>query len=129
MALKPPRPWPVSLALSILVGAALSIGGVMLMGIPGALLALPALILLSPFVSIPPNPFPQDSAWPFALMVSLFWGASVPVVWMATRAMGFSGAKRGLIVVLGVALAGVAIAALTYWFGVVPLLPEAAARQ
>jgi hypothetical protein len=99
------------------------------MGLPGALLAAPALWISGLFVDIPANPFPRDSAWPYALIVSLLWGLAVPPVWLATRAMGLRGIRRAAIVTLGVAAIGIAIATALYLTSVVALYPEAAARR
>ena len=125
MALKPPRPWWLSAILSVSAGTALSLGGIVLMGIPGALLASPALEISRIFVDIPENPFPRESAWPYVLIVSLLWGLAVPAMWMGTRAMELRGLRRGVVVTLGVVAIGIAIATALYLTSVVALYPEA----
>lgn len=122
--MRPRQPFWRAAALSAAAGAALSLIGLMLMGIPGALLAVPALWIVGLFVSLPQDPFPQQSAWPYVLFVSIFWGAAVPIAWLGTRAAGLGGARRGIAVVLAVVAIGVAIATAFYVVAVLPLDAE-----
>lgn len=111
------RPGGQALGLSIGAGAAVAaLGTAPLMGIPGALVLIPA----EPFIRMlatGDNLFPRDSAWPFALGLTWMLGALLPVAWMATRR--WRGAWRAAaFLALWTALATLGAVAL-YWWGIV----------
>lgn len=111
------RPWTEALGISILAGLAVAgLGTAPGMGIPGALVLLPA----EPFIAMlaeGPNLFPRDSAWPFALGLTWMLGALLPLAWMATRR--WSGAVRGLAFLLLWTALATAGAVAMYWWGIV----------
>jgi hypothetical protein len=114
------RPLWKSALFSFLAGAALAVfGNIPGMGLPGALLMVPAtpLILLLYGLS-PAQMFPQDSAWPFMILLTLAMGPLVPLCWLATRFWGFSGWRRAAWFAGGFLLAGTGLAVLLY--GLVP---------
>ena len=79
------RPWAEALVLSIGAGVLVAgLGTVPGMGIPGALVLIPA----TPFLAMlaeGDNLFPRDTAWPFALALTWMLGALLPLAWMLTR--------------------------------------------
>jgi hypothetical protein len=90
------------------------------LGLPGAVLAgaaLPAIGAIWPAA----EPFPADSAWPFAILLSLAWGGLVPPLWLATRAARLRGWRRALAVAAGMALGGVLLAVALYAVTVAPV--------
>jgi hypothetical protein len=119
---RPLRPWWQAALVSVLAGAALSILGVIPgMGLPGALLALPAILLAAPFVAIPDDPFPRDSAWPFFILATLLWGPAVPIAWLGTRAAGLRGNARAVAVIVAILALGVMTTTVLYLVTVPPL--------
>lgn len=107
-----------SALFSTLAGAALAVfGNVPGMGIPGALMMIPAtpLILLLHGLS-PEQMFPRDSAWPFMILLTLALGPLVPLCWLATRFAGLSGARRALWFTAGFVLGGTVLAVMLYAF-------------
>ncbi len=107
--------------ISTLAGAAFSLVGVFLgLGLPGALVTVPAVEIARLFLRVPPMGFPRDSAWPFMIYVTLLWGGAVPVCWLATRR--WQGWRRALAFLLGFALLGVAIATALYVTAIAPML-------
>lgn len=108
------RPWYQALALSICAGLAVAgLGTVPGMGLPGALVLLPA----TPFLAMLAEGhdlFPRDSAWPFMIGLTWMLGALLPPAWMATRR--WRGWARGLAFLLvWMALATVGAVALYRW--------------
>jgi hypothetical protein len=119
---RPLRPWWQAALVSTLAGAALSLfGTVPGMGLPGALLAMPAVLLSSLFVAIPDDPFPRDSAWPFFILATLLWGPAVPIAWLGTRAAGLRGNARAAAVILAILALGLLTTTLLYLVTVPPL--------
>ncbi|TCH98681.1 hypothetical protein EJV46_08895 [Roseococcus sp. SYP-B2431] len=119
--------WGRSALLSSLSGAALAILGVMLgLGLPGALalsIAAPAISAIHGVGSA--GMFPQDSAWPLAILVTFLMGPLVPAVWLGTRALRLSRWRRTLAVTAGMVLGSGMMALLTYALSVAPLLASA----
>jgi len=127
MAAGPRRPWWRSALLSCLAGLALAgFGTVPGMGLPGALALVPAapLILLL-WGGTDAQMFPNDSAWPFAILTTWALGPLVPAAWLATRALGLSGWRRALAVTAALAIGGAAVALAIYAWGVAPLRRDA----
>lgn len=124
MAGRVPGPWWRPALWSSLAGAALAILGIVPgLGLPGALALAPAAPLISAIWGMPAeHMFPQDSAWPFAIIVTLLLGPLVPALWLATRGLRLSGLRRALAMTAGMALGGVLTALLAYALGVAPLL-------
>jgi hypothetical protein len=83
-------------------------------------LAIAGVPLAGLFVAVPENPFPADSAWPYAITVSLAWGAVVPAAWLGSRALGLRGVARGAAFLLGLVAGGVVLSAALYLAGVAP---------
>jgi len=122
LALTKRRSWGAALAISCACGAALSIlGNMPLMGIPGALAWMLGEPIVGAVLGRRELPFPSDSAWPFAIFVTLSWGPVVPLAWLGTRAMGLRGVARGLAFSVLMALGGAAISAGFYLLSVWPL--------
>lgn len=119
-----PGPWWRSVLWSSLAGAGLAILGIAPgMGLPGALALAPAAPVISAVWGVPAeHMFPQDSAWPFAIIVTFLLGPLVPALWLATGALRLSGLRRALAMMAGMALGGVLMALLAYALGVAPLL-------
>lgn len=111
------RPWYQALALSFCAGLALAgLGTVPGMGLPGALVMLPA----TPFIAMLAeggNMFPRDSAWPFMIGLTWLLGGLLPVAWMASRRwQGVARAVAFLLVWTALAMLG---AVVLYWWGIV----------
>jgi hypothetical protein len=112
------------------VGAGLAVsvlGGLAGLGLPGAMLAtaaMPVMAALWPAA----DPFPGDSAWPFAIVLSLAWGGLVPVLWLGTRAAGVQVWRRAIAVATGMGLGGAVLAVALYAVSVAPLLSAATGR-
>jgi hypothetical protein len=115
------RPFRQAALISTLAGAAFSLVGVFgALGMPGALLALAAVEIAGLAVDNGRRPFPQDSAWPFFIYVTLLWGLAVPVAWLGTRR--WQGWRRALAFLSGFALLGVAVATALYLVMIAPML-------
>ncbi len=120
MALTRRPPWQAALG-SALAGAALSYLGTMIaFGLPGigfAMVTLPLIGLIWPAEEL----LPGDSFWTFFLLISAWWGLSVPVAWLGTRR--WAGWRRGLAFLAGMALGGVVTAFAVYAVVILPLKP------
>jgi len=111
-----------SVMFSLLAGAIWSgLGSVPGMGLPGAILSVPA-VPLAVAIWGASDPFPGDSAWGFFILVTLASGPLIPLLWLGTRMLGFFGPLRVIVVVVAFALLGVALALLIYAIEVAPLL-------
>lgn len=127
MAAGPGRAWWRPALLSTLAGLALAgLGTVPGMGLPGALVAAPALPLIQALWGVSDAAmFPRDSAWPFFLVVTWALGPLVPLAWLGTRALGLRGWRRALAVAAALLMGGAAASVLVYAWGVAPLRPGA----
>ena len=113
-----------ALLVSCGLGLAVSVlGNVPLMGLPGALALAPALPIIEAIWGS--AEFPQDSAWPWAILTTLCLGPLVPLAWMGTARL--AGWRRGLVVGLGLVTGSVAVALATYAATVAPMLPASRA--
>jgi hypothetical protein len=88
------RSWPIALLIASGAGLAVAaLGTIPFMGLPGALALAPIWPVLH-LLAGGGDPFPRDSAWPFAIINTWFTGAVLPLAWMATRPL--RGWVRGL---------------------------------
>jgi hypothetical protein len=103
---------------STLAGIALAIlGNIPLMGLPGALLTIPATpIIVLLYGTAPEAMFPHDSAWPFFILLTLLAGPCVPAAWLAARALGLAGWRRWAAFVAGFVALGTVGAIALYAF-------------
>lgn len=67
-----------------------------------------------------PELLPRDTSWPFFILVAAWWGASVPLAWLATR--GLRGWRRALGFLALMAVGGVATAVGVYGIFIRPLV-------
>jgi hypothetical protein len=108
-----------ALLLSGGAGAALSLlGTVPLMGLPGALALVPALPVIESIWGR--AEFPEDSAWPWAIVTTLALGPVVPLAWMTTRR--WRGWRQALAFAALFALGATAVAVATFAVAVAPMV-------
>lgn len=118
MALKRRPLWQAALG-SAVAGAALSYLGTMIaFGLPGvafAMVTLPLIGLVWPAEEL----LPGESFWTFFLLISAWWGLSVPLAWLGTRR--WAGWRRGLAFLGAMALGGVVTTVAVYAVVILPL--------
>lgn len=115
-------PWWKSAAAALGIGAAWSGLGLLGVGLPGVLLAVPA-VPIAMLIWTTLAPFPEGVAQPFFSEFTALSGLLIPLLWLGTRALGLFGPGRVVVAIGGFAVLGAVLALVLYAIRIAPVLP------